>query len=165
MTYSAGAGPLGLQGRHTWNGIFTLNNLEAGMPYVDLDRITGLFSLPEADDLRDPRVGANGEVIYPSFTRGKTITYEGRLIAANEGIYGFRWFMLGAFANNQSNEGQMVITPHPAWGGGGWGFNARVLALDIDDEVTVESLQALPSPYQLNFVLSLRMRDNNIYQV
>src|SRR4051812_8794110 len=130
MPYSAVAGPLGLQGRHTWNGLFTLNDINSGLPHVNLDQITGLFSLPESDDLRDPRIGANGEVLYPSFTRGKTITYEGKLIAANENIYAYRWQMLAAFAGNQSNEGTMVITPHPAWGGGGWSFDARVLALD-----------------------------------
>lgn len=164
MVYTRSLGPLGLQGRHTWNGAFTLNDLESGLPYADLDKITGLFGLPESDDLRDPRIGANGEVLYPSFTRGKTITYEGRLISPDASIYAYRWQMLTVFAN-QSTEGTMAITPHPAWGSGGWSYQARVLTLEIDDEITVDKLATMPSPYQLSFILSLRMKDNNFTQI
>lgn len=165
MTYTASAGPLGLQGRHTWNSIFTLNDLEYGLPQVRLDRITGLFSLPEKVDSRDPVIGGNGEITYPSFTRGKTVTYEGRLITVDgEHLYAYRWTMLSAFAD-QSNEGTMLISPHPSWGTGGWTYQAVVMALDIDDEYLVDSLTTLPSPYQLHFVLSVRMRNNNFTQV
>lgn len=161
MAYLDVNGPLGLQGRHHWSGGFMLNDMES-MPRVDLDRITGLFSLPDVDDLRDPRIGANGEVLYPSFTRGKTVTYEGRLITpTGDRLYSYRWEMLGAFAE-QSDEGTMTMTPHPDWGGGGWAFQARVLGLDIDDEIITDKMTKLPSPYQLHFVLSLRMRNNDI---
>ena len=162
--YDPAAGPLGLQGRHQWNGGFILNHLEGGLPYADLDTITGLFSLPEADDSRDPRIGANGEVVYPTFTRGKTVTYEGRIITVDESIYAYRWAMLGAFAD-QNNEGTMTITPHPSWGGGGWQFQARVLTLDIDDDIIVDALTARPSPFELHFILSLRMHNNDFTQV
>ena len=91
MTYTAAAGPLGLQGRHQWNSGFILNDLEAGLPYAKLERVTGLFSLPELTDLRDPVVGGNGEVTYPSYTKGKTVTYEGKLITIDgEGLYSYR---------------------------------------------------------------------------
>jgi len=165
LTYTASAGPLGLQGRHTWNSTFTINDLAYGLPVAALDKITGLFSLPEMDDLRDPVVGGNGEVIYPTFTKGKTITYEGRLITIDgEGLYAYRWQMLNAFAD-QSNEHTMLITPHPSWGSGGWTYNARVLACDIDDEYLEQNLETLPSPYQLHFVLSVRMHNNVFTQV
>lgn len=158
--YVATSGPLGLIGRHSWNSVFTMNNLEGGLPMVDLDRITGLFSLPDMDDVRDPRIGANGEVIYPTFTRGKTITYEGRLITPDaNSLHAYRWTMLSSFAD-QSNEGTMVITPNPAWGSGGWSFQARVLALEIDEEIITTSMTKAPSPYQVHFILSLRMRNN-----
>lgn len=168
MTYSASSGPLGLLGRHLWNGSFAMNDLEAGkagMSFVDLDTISGLYSLPELDDLRDPRVGADGEILYPSFTRGKTITYEGRMITTSgENLTSYRWSMLQAFAE-QSDEGTMTISPHPSWGSGGWTFMARVLALEIDDEIIVDSMQKIPTPYQVHFILSLRMRNNVFSQI
>jgi hypothetical protein len=164
VSYVADLGPLGLQGVHTWNSGFALNNIVGGLPHVNLDSITGLFSLPELDDLRDPVIGANGEVIYPSYTRGKTVTYEGRLISADESIYAYRWAMLAAFAN-QTDEGTMRITPHPTWGTGGWYYKARVLTLEIDDEIFVDKLQTQPSPYKLQFTLSLRMRDNSFGRI
>jgi len=164
MAYNSALGPLGLQGRHDWNSNdFIINDLANGLPYAYLDRITGLFSLPDLDDLRDPRIGADGEVLYPSFTRGKTITYEGRLITEDDSIYAYRWEMLTAFAE-QSDEGTMVITPHPSWGAGSWAYQARVLACEIDDEIITDSMTAAPSPYQLHFILSLRMR-NNVFTV
>lgn len=165
MTYTAANGPLGLQGRHTWNGVFTINDLAYGLPQACLDRITGLFSLPESDDLRDPLIGANGEVTYPTYTKGKTVTYEGRLITIDgEGLYAYRWQMLTAFAD-QSNLYTMSITPHPTWGSGGWTYQARVLALDIDDEYLEQDLTVQPSPYQLHFILSLRMSNNVFTQI
>lgn len=165
MPYVAASGPLGLQGIHLWNNVFSLNNLEAALPRVDLDKITGLFSLPEVEDRRDPKIGQNGEVLYPSYTRGKTITYEGRLIAADSSIYAYRWSMLAAFTGFHSTEGQMKISPHATWGTGTWAFSARVLALDIDDEIITRSMGIIPTPYQLPFILSLRMKDNSITQL
>lgn len=169
MTYISAAGPLGLQGRHTWfatsSSAFTINDLEGGLPQARLDRITGLFSLPEFTDLRDPVVAGNGEVIYPSFSRGKTITYEGHLITPDESIYAYRWQMLQVMGNRANPEGTMQITPHPAWGSGMWEFTGRVLACDIDDEYVSSNLTDLPSPYQLHFVLSIRSKDGVITQV
>lgn len=160
MTYDASMGPLGLQGRHQWNSGIVLNDLAGGLPYIDLDTITGLFSLPEVEDLRDPRIAANGEVIYPSFTRGKTVTYEGRIVTqTTEQLVQYRWLMMAAFGD-QTNEGTMSITPHPDWGTGGWTYQARVLTCDIDDEIIAERMSQMPSPYQLHFILSLRMKNN-----
>lgn len=165
MTYNPAQGPLGLAGRHTWNDAFTINDTAGGLPHVNVDNIAGLFSLPDFDDLRDPRVGASGEVLYPSFTRGKTITYDGRLIAVDtESLNAYRWSMLNSFAE-RSNEGTMKITPHLLWGTGGWSYKARVLALEIDEEIITDSLTVQPSPYQVHFILSLRMRDNTFTQI
>lgn len=161
MPYSGVSGPLGLQGRHQWNDNFMLNDLESGFPFADLDRITGLFSLPEVEDKRDPKIADDDEVVYPSFTRGKTVTYEGRLLAADgDQLPGYRWTMLQAFAD-QSNEGYMKISPHASWGSGTWRYYARVLACDIDDEIFVTNLERVPTAYQVKFILSLRMKNNN----
>jgi hypothetical protein len=169
MTYTAANGPLGLQGRHTWyaTGVdgFTLNDLEYGLPVAQLDRITGLFALPDFTDLRDPVIGGNGEVIYPSYSTGKTITYEGRIITADgESLYAYRWEMLNTFGDRTDPEGTMNITPHPSWGSGGWKYTARVLALEIDDEYLETSLDVQPSPYQLHFILSVRSKDGVMTQ-
>jgi len=169
MTYTSAAGPLGLQGRHTWwatsSDGFTMNDLAYGLPVTYLDRISGLFSLPEYVDLRDPVIGGNGEVIYPGFSRGKTITYEGRLITVDgEGLYAYRWEMLQAFGDRTNLEGTMNITPHPTWGTGYWSFVGRVLTLDIDDEYLVQDLGVIPSPYQLHFILSIRSKDGALTQ-
>ena len=58
-------GILGLEARHRWNGIFLLNDLEGGLPRTKLTRITGIHSLPEADDEREPRTAMIGEWIFP----------------------------------------------------------------------------------------------------
>jgi hypothetical protein len=52
----------------------------------------------------------------------------------------------------------MVVSPHPALGGAAFFFHARVLALDSDDEQLVGH-EAMPSAYQRNFIVSLRMSD------
>lgn len=167
MSYTLANGPLGLQARHTWwadtDSGFTMNDTAYGLPQTYLDKITGLFSLPEYADTRDPVIGGNGEVIYPSYSRGKTITYEGRLIAPDgDSLYAYRWQMMTVFGNRVNAEGTMNITPHPTYGSGYWYFLGRVLALDIDEEIITSDLGAMPSPYQSHFILSIRSKDGAI---
>lgn len=143
---------MGLEYLHTWNSIITLNE-QTGIPRIEIDRITGLWSLPEADDNRAPRTAQDGEIVYPSFRRGKTITYTGRVIAATAlSLRALQMGFLGAFGE-RSDEGTMVMSHS---GAPSYYYIARVLALDMDEEQTF-SQDSVPSPFQRGFDLSLRM--------
>jgi hypothetical protein len=148
------SGPLyGLETTHVWNGSLVLNS--ESIPGIRLDKIVGLQSISEADDNRAPRTEQPGEVIYPSFSRGKTITYTGFVVAYNLGsLRSLQSSIIGAF-NERSNEGTMTV-------GGAYYFHARPMALDMDDEQTL-SPWASPSPHQRSFVLSLRLSDPAYY--
>lgn len=160
MPASNATGIGGIEARHEWNGGFVLNN-HVVVPQARLEKITGLHSLPESDDVREPWSGGQGELVFPSYKRGRTILYEGT-------IYGFdhytmathRWAMLQAF-DDQNNEYKMRVIP--AEGGGPvWYYYARVIHLDIDDEVTVsiqEFLGGGKPPYRRTFKLGLRQSD------
>lgn len=148
------SGPLyGMETWHQWSSGLTLN--AGGMPRIVIEKIVGLHALPEADDFRASRTEQPGEIIYPSFARGKTITYNGTIYANSWGnLRTWESTMYWSFWD-RSNEGNMNV-------GGAYRFYARPLALEMDDEQTVGP-HAIPYPYQRPFVLSLRLSDPNYY--
>lgn len=149
-------GVLGLEATHQWGAGLVLNQ-EGVYPRYELDRIGGLHSHPEVEDNREPAFGRIGEIAYPSLPRGKTLTYEGRVVA-----YTLAQMRAAAAALRGSfrpvSDGTMYVRPSPVIGGPTWRYGARVLACDVDDEQT-RGDEAMPSPYQREFVLSLRMAD------
>lgn len=112
---------LGIEARHAWTPAgasepaVVLNKIREGgkvWPRYVLHRVTGLGSLGEPEDLRRARVGAIGEIAEPSLRRGRTVTYEGDVLARSllelrEAEQALR----DAFASLE--EGRMDVTPHP----------------------------------------------------
>src|SRR4051812_25808791 len=79
MQFGMQHGVPGIEGQHIFNDLVTFNT--PTVPRMKLDKITGLHDLPEIDDTREQNYGRAGEQVYPVNTRGRTITYEGRLQA------------------------------------------------------------------------------------
>ena len=153
-------GPGGLECVHQVNGLDL--GEQASFPRYKLDRITGLFSLPEADDDRRPRTAMIGEVTYPSYPRGKTIVYEGRVQSSDLQELREMSTALRSACGERSLELPVYITPDAAWGADHWGYYGRVMQLDMDEEQIVSPLDAR-GPYQRRFTLGLRMSDPRFY--
>lgn len=175
MTYTIDDGVLGLEGLHSilydgeWQ--FTMqgqrfpNGLPYGTPVIKIDKITGIHSLAEGEDNRLNAESRQGELPYPSLTRGKTITYEGRIIAYS--LRDLRKVTNAMRAKAQrlrytGDIGGIEVKPHPDYIGGGdngaFFTTARVMALDIDEQ-QVRGRNAQPSPWQREFIFSLRQND------
>jgi hypothetical protein len=165
MPTSINDGPLGLEVKHQWVGAdgaaVTLGE-QAANPRYKLDRITGLFGLPEADDLRAPRAGGIGEIVYPGNARGKTVTYEGRIQAQSlQQLRQMAATLRRAFAH-RSWQGRMDLVPLAAYGTDEWSFIARAVALDMDEDQDV-SLRHTWGPFQRTFIIGLRLADPRFY--
>lgn len=162
--FAATEGVLGLEANHRLANRVDLNT-QTGFPRCELDRITGLHSLPDADDNREATYAMTGERVYPSLNRGKTVTYEGRILARD--LHGLRWMgtqLRYAATVGRLTETSIVVTPHPAIGGAVHRYDARILALDIDDDQT-RGVGSMPTAYQREFVLSVRQSDPRYYLV
>lgn len=162
--FTIGEGILGLEAVHRLADRVDLNT-QTGLPRIELDRITGLHSLPDADDNREATYAMTGERVFPSLNRGRTITYEGRLLAQD--LHGLRWMGMQlryAATVGRLSETSVVVTPHPTVGGVTHRYDARILALEIDDTQT-RGYEAMPTPYQREFVLTVRQSDPRYYLV
>lgn len=164
MPVSVADGALGLEARHVWELLpsFPLNGPNFTIPVIRLDRIGGMYSLGEIEDLRASRTGAIGEIVYPSLMRGKTVTYEGRVIGTT--LQTMRqWITLlrNAFTDTV-NERRMTIHPDPLYGTGDFYFMARPMAFECDEE-QIYAATRRPSGFQRNFILTLRMSDPRFY--
>lgn len=163
MTVALTDGVLGLEAIHVWtpsNGpALTLNDLSQRFR-IKFDRMTGLKSLPEAENNSFLRTARIGETLLPSLVRGKTITIDGRLQAATMAdLRQMQWNMSRAFGERDI-EGTWSASPHQDYGDNThyWQTIARVLQLDTDEELT-RGRTSLPSPYQTRFLLGLRLAD------
>ena len=156
---------LGLEGIHRINDELDMN-AQGVLPRIKLDRISGLHSMAEIDDNREPMYGQGGERTYTSLARGKTVTYEGRVIAAD--LYTLREhardFRLVCSHGRLLGTTEFVVRPNPAVGGPSHRFEGRVLSLDIDDE-QIASPWAVPTPWQRSFILTVRQADPRYYLV
>jgi len=169
MTYTVAHGPPDIEAIHQWNNGSPLppainnqgNTYPPTLPYVRLDGITGWRSLPESDDFRAPRTNADGEVTYPGRLLGKTVVYEGRVMARD--MESLRSTMAGLTRGfgNMSTNGTMTVTPYAWIGGPVWTFTARVLSFDADRDF--EWNRALYVPFRHSFQLNLRMADPRFY--
>jgi hypothetical protein len=164
MPYGIEHGVGGLESIHRLNNRFDMN-LQGVMPRVKIDRITGLHSLPDADDIREKNYGRAGEIEYTSLYRGRTVVYEGRCQAMD--LLGLRWITrtfreAGSFGH--LHHGSIHVYPPAAIGGVTFLYEPRILSLEIDDEWT-RSLHAVPSPYQREFILTVRSGDPRYFAV
>ena len=162
MPASLADGPLGLEGRHTFNGI-TVNDIAGGLPYLKADRITGLHDVADADDPRDQNADQIGETAYPTLLRGKTVVYNGRVMGRTLLEARALATALRAAASSRADM-PLAISPHPDLGGPTLTAYGRPIACPIDDEQTLPP-EALPTPYQRPFVLSFRLRDPRFFDL
>lgn len=160
-------GVLGLEGIHTFRGL-AMNDLTQQVPAVTyrykVTKITGLHARADSEDNREARRGHMGEFTYPSLLRGRTIVYEGKIqaqdlvamrIASNN--------LRSAFASPDP-EGELTISPPGARGGVGFGTIVRPMAEEMDD-VQEFGPNAMPSPFQRQFMVTVRAHDPRYYVV
>ncbi len=164
----------GIEGRHAWippgedDPVIVLNKPvnDAGnadvWPCFKVRRVTGLYSLGDPQDVRDNRVGADGEIPRMSRRRGKTVVYEGTIKARTRlELLTARDTLIAAF-NDMTGEGTMVGSWHPLNtefdGEDPRYFKARALTCEVIDEQTT-------TKHERPFVLSLRMSDAKFYML
>lgn len=166
MTVTVADGPLGLEAIHGWvagDGVTTIDlNDRTASPRVVLDEITGLYDLPDADDLREQNTGRRGESLFPSFERGKTVNYAGRIQAATLQDLRTLSTQVRAAFQERNLEGTMVLTPDPAYGSIAWFYRARVIGLSIPEKQD-RAPTAQPGPWQRDLLITLRLSDGRFY--
>jgi hypothetical protein len=169
MPWLVADGPPMLTATHEWvpygGGSIVLNDQATNpptLPFVRILQITGWRSLPESEDNRQPRTFTAGEIVYPSLTNGKTMTYECRVEAATvQTVDSLMTQTMRAFSD-MSNEGGMVVTPYSSFGSGDvWNFNARVISFDPDPIWDYDDQRR--AHFYWGFALSLRMSDPHFY--
>jgi hypothetical protein len=159
----------GLEARHTWDGVVTLNDPDV-WPQYRLKRIDGLHSLADVEDHRDAATARRGEIERRAVRRGKTMVYVGRIVGRSIP----ELEMAGAALRHAFEpvvRKQMVITPHPSFApvllpGVQYGpltFEARPLGLEIPEELVTPRGRASYG-YERPFTLNLRMPDPRFYQ-
>lgn len=162
----------GIDGEHYWfppgkseayvalNKKFDTDGTTRIWPWFKLTRLTGLYSLGEPQDVRDNRVGADGEIPRLGRRRGKTVVYEGIIKARSRQEFLWGRYLLAGALEDMASEGIMIVTWHsqnvqfgeetPRF------FRARVLALEVVDEQVNRN-------HDRPFLLSLRMSDPHFY--
>lgn len=162
--YSSPAGPV-MRGVHSY----------ASDSWIKLDRITGLYSLGDMEPLTQNRSGAHGEVVYPSLTRGRTITYEGRIVGKTlnklrEQIGVMRPWLMGlpgavpVFPHERGPGKRLIpirISP-PDNLGIGFTYDCAITAFELDDEQPYGPTRR-PSPWMRSFILTVRQHDPRYY--
>lgn len=157
-------GVLGVEALHTWNGVITLND-KSGWPRIVIKRIRGLHDLPDSDDNREANTERIGETVYPSYARGKTITYEGEIRARS--LHELRFggqILRTAFGPDVTTglnpERRMVIAPHASYVGPDstqFTFTAQCRLVTLEDEQSSKR-------FARAFVVDLRLSDPRIYE-
>lgn len=160
MAWTVVTGPPGREAYHEWNG-FTFNNWAASSG-ARITQITGMKNLAEVDDQRSPAQGRRGEVLYPSYPRGKLVTIEGFCFGMSLPEMRLRENEFRNIFNERSDEGRMVLGL-PSWFDPEvqFTYTARVASFEMDDDS--QPLTRVPSPFLLKFLLGLRMSDPRIY--
>lgn len=179
MAYSLADGVLGLEGVHQLareqsGPVFRGHHVYSGSsPWYKIDRITGLYSLGDLDNFVQPSEGRFGEVAYPSLTRGKTITYEGRVCAPSleklrEGHNNLRFWLMGmegvpVFPHERGpGKRDTDISIFAESAGEGWMSYCRIMAFESDEEQTRGPTRQ-PTMWQREFTLTVRQYDPRFY--
>lgn len=162
MAYTSAHGPPDLDAKHLWTpatgSTVTLNDV--GTSWIKVDSIQGWRSLPEADDNREAKTVGHGEVVYESRYLGKTLVYEGRVMARDREAMRAKLHALVTALGASKDEGVMTVTPFTVPGGVVWTYSARVI--DLTPNQTFVQRSAAYS-LQWGFTFSLRMSDPHFY--
>lgn len=150
-----------------YGNVVKLHDPQGAFPRMKCHAINGLRGRADIDLNADPYVGRTGELVRPSFLRGKTVTYEGDAgqvsgIQAKtlESLRLFQGQLSGRFG--WPGEARIDIDPHVSYGGNAYFYKARVSAWDPDESQSLGP-DSMPSPWLRSFVLALRMHDPRIY--
>lgn len=154
-------GPLGLEARHIWRGLLTLNDLTA-IPRYRFTAIRGLHAAPEFDTPTQPAGSIIGEFPFLGVPRGKTVVYEGLIEAQTIAEVRQMANRMRSLFSDPRQQYQMLIQPHPDYGTVSWFYNARCTGLDLDDEAP-SSVNRNPTKEVRSFTLTLRMSDPRFY--
>jgi hypothetical protein len=133
-----------------------------GFPRIVLDKINGIHSRADGDDIREPRRGHMGEWVYPSSLRGRTITYEGRIQALDLVSMRTKANSLRSVFASSEPEDPMLVSPPVARGGVAWIMWVKPLGLDMDD-VQEFGPTRVPTGFQRAFTASVRQSDPRFY--
>jgi hypothetical protein len=128
-----------------------------------LDKISGLHSRAESDDNRGNNQGRPGEYLLPSAQRGRTITYEGRLVAGS--LNALREAEAIMRSGYSGSEGLMIVEYNPLYSTVEeipWLYFGRVTQFEIVDEQTVGPDAIYP--HVRSFVLAVRQHDPRYYR-
>jgi len=164
----------GIDGEHRWyppgsgdvavilNQKFDTDGTTRIWPWFKVTRVTGLWSLGDPQDVRDNRVGADGEIPRLSRRRGKTVVYEGVIKARSRlELIECRDELAAAF-EDMTGEGTMVGSWHgeneDLGGEDARYFRGRALTCDVVDEQTSQK-------HERPFVVSIRLSDPNFFIV
>lgn len=134
----------------------------AQLPYIKVLNVRGWRNSPEIEDNRDGRTAGPGEYPYPIRTLGKPLVYKAEAWAEN------LWDITSlinactlGFTTNQSDEGQMTLTPYSGYGGPVWTYGARMIDFDPDEDYTFNRNRV--GKFRWGFLLSFRMSDRLFY--
>lgn len=176
MTVLLEDGPGGLENTHIYTpsggASLTMNLLQSGdsvlLPRIKFEDMPGFRSLPDADNHRAPRTGRQGENVYRSLVRGKSWSVTGKLQAANlASLRALERSLMLALAE-RNLEGTWASVPLPAWAdgeeveAGHWEAELRVVQYEPDTSFKA-GVSALPTAYQLGFLLGVQMSDARWY--
>jgi hypothetical protein len=136
----------------------------SGYPRAKFDEVPGWRSMPEVSGGDTaPRVGVYGEDFNPARSIGKTVSCVGRLQAG----YGQSRMALEAYASNleaafvDRSSGQTFLF-ESWWDSNQWIVHGKPLAYN-GDEKQERGDDALPSKWQFDFTLDLRLNDGRFY--
>jgi len=127
---------LGLEGEHAWNGL-TMNKLNV-WPRFKLDKISGLWGAWEYDNNVAPRTGSKGLRLYPSYRRGKSVVYEGRMGGRDLGELDAGRAAFDAAMNSTAAglnvERVLTISPRSGFAGSVKNLAGYLLQAEMDEE-------------------------------
>lgn len=163
MTVAIADGILGLEATVRIGGSYVINDLEAAFPRIKCTEMPGLHSLPPADNITEDNVGFGGATPYPSYVRPKTIGYVGEIQAIDQQTLSARRHSFKGATAERSALTLFEHIPHASYGTHAWAYYGRILANDIDEDIPVDSMSHIPSPYIREFNMSVLMLDPRFF--
>jgi hypothetical protein len=152
-------GKPGREVKHQW-GTLVLNDRQpaGGAGRYVIDKLTGWYSLPEIEDARRSSGSKRGEVVLPTYPRGKTVVYEERIEAKTLPAWRSAYRALASAFQFRNEEGYMYLLGSPVE----WFFRARVMQMDADDDpANIDPRR--PWPLTGGFQIGLRLGDARTY--
>lgn len=130
--------------------------------WIKLNSAPGLHDGAEAEDPREGRTNADGEIIYPGFKLGRTFSLKCEIYAEDEPA--MRALLTGVrrgYTTDTDGEGVFTVTPYSGLGGPVWTLGARVLGYHPAEVFTHSDHRKWK--WRWEFELVLRMSDTLFY--